>query len=231
MTKKIISIILPSLLLSCGVNMSGEQSSTSNISNTKQAVASKTGYYSMERTIKSSKEYQEAIIPLQKEMSQAEGELNKQETKLQSISADLKKMHEEATKKRNELNAKQKLLSPEAKNSLQNSISEIEQEMQEKSDKAMSLNQQLGQKYQQFESYAMQKEQAIRRPILEKILNIVDKIRESQGWDALIPVEVKVSERVDLTKDITNNLNQNYVPASPKAETSPKASTKPAAKA
>lgn len=225
MTRK-ISVILLSLLLSSGINMLAENN------NSKTAVATKTAYYSMNAIVSNSEEYKKNIEPLQFEMKQAEAELTKQESKLKTLYDELKAMRDDATKKQNDLKSKQALLSQSALSDLRTDLQELEQEMEIKAQKAASLNQQLEMRFRQAEGYAASKEQTIRGPIIKNILSIVDQLRDSQGWDAIIPVEVKVNPRVDLTKDITNILNSSFKAQAEKKESGPKAPTsKPVAKA
>ena len=185
----------------------------------KQAVMSKTGYYSMERVLSKSNELQEALKPLHAEIQKAEAELKRQDAKLRAGAEEFKKMQDQLAAKQAELTKKQKLSSEDALATLRSEIADLDSDLKLKNDQLLALQQNLRQKAQYLEMQAMQEEQRVRKPIIDKIFAITNEILAASGWDALIPVEVKVSERVDITDEIVERLNKTYKPATVKAAT------------
>jgi Skp family chaperone for outer membrane proteins len=222
MQKKIYKTYVISLLFSCGVTMLGQAAPTNGQTVKgaslahKQAVMSKTAYYSMERVLSKSNELQEALKPLQAEVQKAEAELKRQDAKLRAGAEEFKKMQDAHAAKQSELTKKQKLSSEDALATLRSELADLESDLKIKNDQLLALQQNLRQKAQYLDMQAMQEEQRVRKPIVDKIIAITNEILEISGWDAIIPVEVSVSERVDLTAEIVEKLNKNYKPVAAK---------------
>lgn len=209
-----------SLFFTCGFTMFGATNTTPNSSKSpaallahKQAVTSKTGYYSMERVLHGSKELQEALKPLHKEIQRAEEELKRQGAKIKAGAADFKKMQDQLIAKKAELEKKRKISSEDAVLSMESDLSDLQAEIAAKNEQLMTLDQTLRQRIQYLDMQAMQEEQRIRKPIMDKIFAITSDLLKLSGWDVLIPIEVPMSERVDVSAEITHELNKGFKPA------------------
>ena len=218
------------LFFTCEFTMFGATNTTPNGSKSpaaplvhKQAITSKTGYFSMERTLQGSKEFQEALKPLHKEIQRAEEELKRQDAKIKSGAADFKKMQDQLAAKKAELEKKRKISSEDAILSMESDIADLQAEIGAKNEQLMTLHQSLRQKIQYLDMQAMQEEQRIRKPIMDKIFAITSDLLKLSGWDALIPVEVPLSDRVDITSELIHELNKGFKPA----VTAPAAAAKP----
>jgi len=207
------------LSFSWGVTMFGAPNTTPNTGKTpatglthKQAVTSKTAYYSMEGVLRDSKELQDAVKPLQRELKKAEEEIGRQNTKLQTQAAKVQKMREDLGAKKTDYDKKKKLASSEALESLEREIAILQSDLSEEEANLRKGQEALRQHVHYIDMQAMQEEQRLRKPVIEKIIKIAADILALMGWDAILPIEVPVSERVDLTDEITHELNKTYKP-------------------
>jgi len=217
------------LSFSWGVTMFGASNTTPNTGKTpatglahKQAVTSKTAYYSMEKVLSQSKELQDAVKPLQKKLKEAEEEIGRQNTKLQTQAAKVQKMRDDLGTKRTDYDKKKKLASNEALESLEREMAILQSDLSEEEANLRKGQEALRQNVHYIDMQAMQEEQRLRKPIIEKIIKIAADTLALMGWDAILPIEVPVNERVDLTDEITHELNKTYKPVTHTTPTAPK---------
>ena len=122
-------------------------------------------------------------------------------------------MQDQLTAKKAELEKKRKISSEDAILSMESDIADLQAEIGVKNEQLMTLHQSLRQRIQYLDMQAMQEEQRIRKPIMDKIFTITSDLLKLSGWDALIPVEVPLSDRVDITSELIHELNKGFKPA------------------